>query len=114
MSWVRGEDDVLYRQLPPQLGKAHITELMGRHPFHPYNPALPAGHPCTAANQAFFKCMTERDESEELFMKHVNCYHPHKTALMKCTADQVRAAKKAAAAAAAGAAASTSENTKAE
>jgi hypothetical protein len=54
---------------------------------------------CAAQNTTFFQCMQARDEAEPLHMKHVNCYHPHKVALMKCFADEERAKKRAAAAA---------------
>jgi hypothetical protein len=97
VSFVRGEDDFMYKQVPPQLGNAHITELLGRHPFHPYNPTLPAGHPCQQLNELFFRCMSDRAADEALHMKHVNCYHPYKTDLMKCNATQVREAKRRAA-----------------
>lgn len=90
VSWIRGEDDVLFKQVPPEVGKAHINDLLHRHPFHPYNPDLPADHPCAPQNAAFLACMTGRPEGEELFMKHVNCYHTFKTDLMKCLAAEKR------------------------
>jgi hypothetical protein len=97
VSYIRGEDDVLYKQVPPAIGNAHITELLGRHPFHPFDPDMSADHPCAAQNRAFFQCMSGRNADEPLHMKHVNCYHPFKTDLMKCNATQIRLAKKRAA-----------------
>lgn len=95
--FIKGEDAYLDQPVPPQLGNLHITQLLRRHPFYPYDPAIqekgPGGHPCWALNEAFFKCMDGltgvplfEGEPEEmpLHMKHVTCYHPHKVELMKC------------------------------
>ena len=98
VDWIRGDDAFLFKPIPEDLKKKHITEIMGKHPFHPYREDLPKGHVCEAKNEAFFRCMSARPAEEVLHMKHVNCYHPFKTDLMKCFADEERARKRAAAA----------------
>jgi hypothetical protein len=93
VDWLRGDDAVLYRPVPEELGKRHINQLLHRHPFHPYNAQLPKDHSCSAANEAFFQCMSARPEDTPLHMKHVACYHPFKIDLMKCIADETRRIK---------------------
>ncbi len=91
------EDKMLDRPIPPALKSAHVTQLLHQHPFHPYDPDLPPGHPCTPQNADFYRCMSSRAEEEPLHMKHVNCFDPHKVALMKCKAAEKRREKLAAA-----------------
>eukprot|EP01013_Petalomonas_cantuscygni_P018037 TRINITY_DN35361_c0_g1_i1.p1 TRINITY_DN35361_c0_g1~~TRINITY_DN35361_c0_g1_i1.p1 ORF type:complete len:155 (+),score=13.22 TRINITY_DN35361_c0_g1_i1:68-532(+) len=68
----------------------HINILMGRHPFHPYDPNLPPSHPCTEANETFRRCFeTETTEDMELHMRHVACY-TKKVPLMICLTEQRR------------------------
>jgi hypothetical protein len=101
--WIRGDNAFLYKNVPAEVGEKHVTELMGRHPFHPYDPALPAASPCTAKNAAFFRCMSfvpEPANPEVLHQTHVRCFHPFKVDLMKCLVSEKQAARAAAAAAA--------------
>lgn len=80
-----GENACLYRQVPEEVGQKHINELLGRHPFHPYQPDMPNTHECKEINDLFYACMTHEDSvGYELHMKHVNCYFPYKVDLMKC------------------------------
>ena len=114
VDWLRGEDAYLYKQVPPEIGKAHVTTLLGQHPFHPFDPAIAdRAHTCFKENATFFQCMSAMPEDMELHMKHVNCYHPYKTDLMKCLVRH-RQALRAAAAAAEGAAAAAGESAKAK
>eukprot|EP01012_Entosiphon_sulcatum_P051617 TRINITY_DN70895_c0_g1_i1.p1 TRINITY_DN70895_c0_g1~~TRINITY_DN70895_c0_g1_i1.p1 ORF type:complete len:112 (-),score=17.16 TRINITY_DN70895_c0_g1_i1:62-364(-) len=58
----------------PYMGTPHITQYLGQHPFHPYDPAMPADHPCAAENAQFGQCMKEQPADLDLHLKHVNCY----------------------------------------
>ena len=84
VDWVRGDDAIMFKQVPEALGKKHVTELLHQHPWHPFVPDMERSHPCFASNQLFGQCMAAMPEHFELHMKHVNCYHPYKTDLMKC------------------------------
>ena len=176
-----GDDAQLKRVVPKEVGDKHINNLLGRHPFHPYDPSIddtavsslasihttsaataahsirddddgedyeqqchkspealaevdakyirhawackkrqeediqagrggsrvehsnsdqtagagsylnlpflthPQDHPCYEQNRLFGTCMRDSEKQEmELFMKHVNCFHPFKVDLMKC------------------------------
>eukprot|EP00759_Apiculatamorpha_spiralis_P039493 PhF_6_TR38347/c0_g1_i1/m.57165 len=82
---IRGpEATLLAQRIPPALEGKHVNELLGRHPYHPYNPDLPTSHPCYQLNQQFFQCMESQPKEFELHQKHVSCYHPTKVELMKC------------------------------
>ena len=113
VDFIRGEEGKWKdQQVPPELGNKHITELLGRHPFHPYSPEVSKdpSHMCHAANEAFYQCMKAFDgamvDNKEdggpeqvpmpLHMKHVSCYHPYKVDLMKCTVKAKRLERKAA------------------
>ena len=83
---------LLQRTVPPEVGRKHVTELLGRHPFHPFDPQMPAEHECSERNAMFGQCMTATQfEGLELHMKHVNCFHPYKVDLMKCLVRSARA-----------------------
>jgi hypothetical protein len=85
INWFYGDDAYLQRNVPEALGKKHVNELLGRHPWHPYDPQLPPNHPCAEFNALFAQCMGHPDNAElEMHMKHVTCYHPMKVDLMKC------------------------------
>jgi hypothetical protein len=89
VDWIRGDDAFLAKPVAPEIGRKHVTELLGQHPFHPFNPELlqQQAHMCYQQNLLFFQCMTameQKDAGMPLHMKHVNCYHPYKTDLMKC------------------------------
>jgi hypothetical protein len=95
IDFIKGEEGKWRDQVvPPSIGKQHINQLLGRHPFHPYSPDISKdpSHPCHTVNEAFFKCMSSFDgaldeatgEPVELHQKHVCCYHPQKVDLMKC------------------------------
>ena len=97
--WIRGDDAVMYKQVPAAIGKMHVTELMGRHPYHPFNPELKREHPCAQMNADFFQCMDyvpRKDDPEELHQRHVRCYHPYKRQLMKCLVTAKKADRAAA------------------
>lgn len=96
INWFYGEDAYLHQPVPPEVGEKHVTELLGQHPYHPYNPDLPAHHPCAQENAAFAFCMDHPDNASlELHMKHVTCYHPMKVNLMKCLSREKRRLKAA-------------------
>ena len=87
INWMYGDDAKLHKQVPEDLGKMHINDLLGRHPFYPYDPEISknSSHPCYKTNEIFFTCLSS-DEFKEmpLHMKHVSCYHPYKVDHMKC------------------------------
>lgn len=98
INWFYGEAAYLNQPVPEEIGKKHVNELLGRHPWHPYNPDLPQSHPFFQQNALFGQCMGHPDnESLELHMKHVTCYHPMKVDLMKCVASEARRQRAAAA-----------------
>ena len=86
IDWIRGDDAILYKQVPEDVGKKHVTELLHQHPFHPFSPEVhdDKSHMCYNENLKFYQCMASMPEDMKLHMKHVNCYHPYKTDLMKC------------------------------
>lgn len=90
VDFIRGDDAFMHKQVPPEVGRKHVTELLHQHPFHPFSEdVVKAGpsHMCYQQNMIFFQCMTamgEKDSNMPLHMKHVNCYHPYKTDLMRC------------------------------
>jgi hypothetical protein len=91
IDWFHGDDAYLQRMVPEDLGKKHVNELLGRHPWHPYDPNMTVEHPCFEANALFAQCMGHPDNAEyELHMKHVACYHPMKVDLMKCVTREKR------------------------
>eukprot|EP00760_Papus_ankaliazontas_P020980 PhM_4_TR18620/c1_g1_i1/m.27189 len=99
MQWVidkmRGEEGrLMASEVPEQIGKMHINELMGRHPYHPFDPDLPRDHVCAELNATFYQCMSAMPEDLPLHNKHVNCYHPYKVDLMKCLTKQKRLERK--------------------
>jgi hypothetical protein len=102
IDWLRGDDAIMYKQVPEEVGKRHVTELLHQHPFHPFDPEIhkDKDHMCYKENLTFFQCMASMDENMKLHMKHVNCYHPYKTDLMKCLVKWRRAQKQVAEAAA--------------
>ena len=106
IDWLYGEDAVLHKPMPARvaddLGGKHVNELLGRHPWHPWDPKLPAEHPCHALNAAFGQCMASCPEGMKMHMKHVTCFDPHKTDLMRCLTKAKRDARNAEAAAAGG------------
>ncbi len=97
VDWLRGEDAFMYKSVPDEVGKKHVTELLHQHPFHPFDPKIhgDATHPCYHANLVFYQCMASMEEDMKLHMKHVNCYHPYKTDLMKCLVKYRKAQKMA-------------------
>mmetsp|Transcript_60739 Transcript_60739/g.70452 ORF Transcript_60739/g.70452 Transcript_60739/m.70452 type:complete len:128 (+) Transcript_60739:170-553(+) len=97
INWFYGEEAWMQQQVPEDLGKKHVNELLGRHPWHPFDPEMPSSHPCAEQNAFFAQCMGHKDfEDLELHMKHVTCYHPMKVDLMKCLSREKRRAKAAA------------------
>ena len=87
IDWIRGDDAVLYKPVPPSMHHIHVTTLLHQHPFHPYDPVITSpDQPCYEENQRMFRCMSQRPDEEPLHLKHVNCYDPFKVALMKCRA----------------------------
>ena len=97
--FIRGEDAILTRYVPKELQEKHINQVLNRHPYHPYDPEMKPEHPCFDANDMFKQCMDSQDEDSGLHMKHVNCFMPYKTELMKCFANEKKVARLAAAAA---------------
>lgn len=85
-------DDAYLQNLPTKdIGEKHINELLGRHPYHPFNPDMKPDHHCFKENSLFFECMeADHVEGYELYQKHVACYFPYKTDLMKCIAKEKR------------------------
>ncbi|KAG8345349.1 hypothetical protein TRVL_03817 [Trypanosoma vivax] len=91
INWMYGDTAYLQRVPPADIGEMHINELLGRHPFHPFDPVMKTDHPCSDCNALFYKCMvSEEFDGYELHMKHVSCYSPYKTDLMKCLAREKR------------------------
>ena len=91
IQWFYGDDAYLQQLMPDEVGKKHVNELLGKHPWHPYVPTLPEEHPCFAQNALFGQCMSDpAHEHLELHMKHVTCYHPMKVELMKCVSREAR------------------------
>ncbi|EAN85731.1 hypothetical protein C3747_211g339c [Trypanosoma cruzi] len=97
IDWMYGDTAYLQKMPSPEIGEKHINELLGRHPFHPFDPEMKPDHPCYNANAIFYNCMTaDHVEGYELHMKHVSCYFPYKTDLMKCLSGEKRRARAAA------------------
>jgi hypothetical protein len=85
IDWFYGDDAFLQRTVPPEVGTKHINDLLGRHPFHPFDPTMTKEHVCYDLNAVFGACMhSDEIKDLQLHLKHVNCYHPHKVELMKC------------------------------
>eukprot|EP00758_Cryptobia_borreli_P009014 Tbor_TRINITY_DN5439_c2_g1::TRINITY_DN5439_c2_g1_i1::g.24359::m.24359 len=85
ITYMYGSKAELHKVVPPEIGNKHINVLLGRHPYHPWNPDMHAEHPCYSQNLVFGNCMNSEVFSEcETHTKHVNCFHPYKVDLMKC------------------------------
>ncbi|ORC92360.1 uncharacterized protein TM35_000031130 [Trypanosoma theileri] len=94
INWMYGDNAYLQKLPPKEIGEKHVNELLGRHPFHPYDPEMKPEHPCYEHNIMLYSCMTaDHVEGYELHMKHVSCYFPYKTDLMKCLAAERRRAR---------------------
>ncbi|EPY31994.1 hypothetical protein STCU_03030 [Strigomonas culicis] len=92
INWMYGDDAYLHQNVgEKEIGDTHINVLLGRHPYHPFDPEMKSDHPCFELNQTFFACM-EADHvyGYELHQKHNACFFPHKTDLMKCLAREKR------------------------
>lgn len=94
IDWMYGKEAYLQRYPSPDVGTKHINDLLGRHPFHPYNAALIPSDACYEPNTIFYECMTgDHVEGYETHQKHVACYYPYKLDLMKCVASEKRKAR---------------------
>lgn len=92
--WMYGEEAYLQKYPVKEIGDKHINELLGRHPFYPYDPEMQPDHPCYPANETFYQCMTaDHVEGYEVYQKHVACFYPYKVDLMKCEAREKRKAR---------------------
>jgi len=102
IDWLWGEDAVLHKPIPQRvasdLAGKHVNELLGRHPYYPWDPAMPRDHPCKELNDTFGQCMHACPKEMKTHMKHVTCFEPHKTALMKCLVSYKRAQRERASA----------------
>lgn len=91
INWMYGDDAYLHKYPSKDIGDMHVNEVLGRHPYHPYDPEMKAGSPCAKLNAIFFECMeADHVEGFETYQKHVACYHPYKVDLMKCLAAEKR------------------------
>lgn len=91
IDWMYGDNAPLQRLPTNDVGEKHINELLGKHPYHPYNPNMPVDSPCYEYNKVMFECMeADHVEGYELHQKHVACYQPYKVDLMKCLAREKR------------------------
>ncbi|AIN97476.1 hypothetical protein LPMP_191350 [Leishmania panamensis] len=91
IDWMYGDDAYLQNLPTKDLGNKHINELLGRHPYHPYDPDMKADNPCYKFNTLFHECMeADHVNGYELYQKHVACYFPYKVDLMKCIATEKR------------------------
>ena len=96
IDWFHGDYRYLMDKVPEDVGEKHVNELLGRHPYHPFDPAMPAAHPCFEMNDVFGACMSSEALKElPLHLKHVNCFHPWKVDLMKCITSYNRQQKAA-------------------
>ncbi|EPY38220.1 hypothetical protein AGDE_05711 [Angomonas deanei] len=94
IDWMYGDDAYLQKTVNKEIGDKHINELLGRHPYHPYDPEMKPDHPCHEMNAIFFDCMeADHVEGYELHQKHVACFWPYKVDLMKCLAHEKRVAR---------------------
>lgn len=91
INWMYGEDAYLQNLPTKDIGEKHVNELLGRHPYHPYDPDMKPDHPCYEYNTVFYECMeADHVEGYETYQKHVACYFPYKVDLMKCIAKEKR------------------------
>jgi hypothetical protein len=75
---------------PPEADEVRHTAGAGSYLNLPYL-THPQDHPCYTQNKLFGNCMRDTDKSEmQLFMRHVNCFHPFKVDLMKCITKHTR------------------------
>lgn len=96
INWMYGDDAFLHNLPTGDVGEKHINELLGRHPYHPFDPEMKADHPCYELNYTFYQCMeADHVEGYELYQKHNACYFPYKVDLMKCLAREKRKAREA-------------------
>ncbi|KPI89741.1 hypothetical protein ABL78_1121 [Leptomonas seymouri] len=91
INWMYGDDAYLQNIPTSDVSNKHVNELLGRHPYHPYDPDMKPDHPCYEFNGLLYECMeADHVEGYELYQKHVACYFPYKIDLMKCVAREKR------------------------
>lgn len=80
--------------------RVHISQILGQHPFHPYDPDMTKDHPCARENAALFQCFEfQTDRDADLHRRHVHCYTT-KVPLMVCLTRVKKLAREALASAA--------------